>query len=85
MKNKNLVKYTLDQIINNPHLLLGKFEYYYNNKPYSSVINYYYKIDKNYIYFSQQLCLKKKSEFIFHKIYIHFLKKWFDCKNVELF
>ena len=85
MKNKKN-KYTIDQIINKPHLLLGKFEYYYNNKQYSHIINYYYKIDKECIYFLQQVRLKKKSKFIFfNKIYIPFLKKWFDCKNIELF
>ena len=86
MKNKNLVKYTLDQIIDNPYLLLEKFEHYYYG-PYTHTINYFYKIDKEYVYIVIKNLHKEKreNEIIFNKIYIPILKKWFDCKNVQLF
>lgn len=89
MKNKKCITYSLKAIINNPNLLLGKFDcYYYNHSSLLYSICYFYKIDKKYIYVFMKNTSKEPKEnyFLFGKVYMNELKIWFNnCENIELF
>lgn len=57
MKNKKLIEYFGKDLINNPSLLLNKFEYYVNSFDDRLIfLFYYYKIHNNIIYYYDSNC-----------------------------